>query len=150
MKNDVTIMRVIISLITPFFTLLSFIVLLTSRAFHTYSQSELPLSFSVPFPCPFLCQYILSMQNIFINSLSLSSLYGPFDSHILLSTLPSSRDFIQSHAISSSLPQSTTQISNISSFCYNGCVCVCLFWILPLLAACPWSVDLLIQLLDKN
>jgi len=41
-------MRVIISLITPFFTPLSFIVLLPSRAFHTYSQSELPLSFSVP------------------------------------------------------------------------------------------------------
>jgi hypothetical protein len=126
MKNDVTIMRVIISLITPFFTLLSFIVLLTSRAFHTYSQSELPLSFSVPFLCPFLCLYILSMQNIFINSLSLSSLYGPFDSISLYSPFYPSI-FTRFHPIPCHLlltPQSTTQISNISSFCYNGCACV--------------------------
>ncbi|KAK7370108.1 hypothetical protein VNO80_12164 [Phaseolus coccineus] len=79
MKNDVTIMRVIMSLITPSLFPLSFIVPFTSRAFHTNSQSELPLS-------PSLLLLTFSLSNMLSivhahHTLSLSSslhhpLYG--------------------------------------------------------------------------
>jgi len=54
MKNDVTMMRVIMSLITHL--LFSF----TSRAFHTNSQSELPLSL-LPLS-PFSLSILLSIS----------------------------------------------------------------------------------------
>lgn len=50
-----------------FFTLLSFIVLLTSRAFHTYSQSELPLSF-LSAPPPSFLFHLINTSNIHYHS----------------------------------------------------------------------------------
>lgn len=50
-----------------FFTLLSFIVLFTSRAFHTYSQSELPLSF-LSAPPPSFLFHLINTSNIHYHS----------------------------------------------------------------------------------